>query len=325
MSAWLPVAQDGTFWFPPQSSTNAAPADWVFFFILGLSAFFFILIVGVMTFFVLRYRRRQGVPAQATAHHSMALELTWTLIPLGLVGAIFYFGFVVFLDQRVQPNSPYEIMVTGRKWSWSFTYSNGVTDRDLHVPLDTDVRLVMSSDDVIHSLFIPAFRVKFDLVPGRITKLWFKATQEGQYPLLCAEYCGTEHSNMSATVHVHRSGEFEKWLNDSSSRVLQMSPRDLGARLYVTKGCASCHSLDGKASWGPSFKNIFGRQHVVREDGKEIQVLVDENYLRESILDPQKKVVVGPYSAVMPTYQGRIKDQEINGLIEYIKSLKDTP
>lgn len=325
MSSWLAVAQDGNFWFPSQSSTNAAPVDWVFYFILGIASVFFVLIVGVMAFFVIRYRRRKGVPAQQTANHNMALELTWTLIPLGLVGAIFYFAFTVFLDMRVQPNSPYEILVTGRKWSWSFTYSNGVVDRDLHVPVDTNVRLVMSSDDVIHSLFIPAFREKYDVVPGRITKMWFRATKEGEYPLLCAEYCGTEHSKMSGTVYVHRPGDFEKWLSDTESKAMQMPPRELGARLYVTRGCASCHTVDGKAGWGPSFKGIFGHSVVVREDGQEKQVPVDENYIRESILDPQKKIVVGPYSAVMPTYQGRLKDRELDGLIEYIKSLKDEP
>lgn len=323
MSLWLPVAQDGSFWFPSQSSTGAAPVDWVFYFILGISAFFFILIVGLMSFFVIRYRRRKGIPAQETSDHNLALELTWTLIPLGLVAAIFYFGFVVFLDMRTQPSGPFEILVTARQWNWSFQYSNGVQDPHLHVPVDTEVRLIMTSDDVIHSLFIPAFRVRQDVVPGRITKMWFKATQEGEFPLLCSQYCGTAHSNMSAIVYVHKPGEYEKWLADAESKTLQMSPKDLGAKLYITKACASCHTVDGKPHYGPSFKGIFGRNEIVREDGKEFPVLVDENYIRESILDPQKKIVVGPYTAVMPTYQGRLKDQEIIGLIEYIKSLKD--
>lgn len=305
-------------WMPPQSSTVAAEVDWLFNFILGISVFFFALIVVIMLVFVIRYRRREGREvAEASASHNTALEVIWTGIPVILVAVIFYFGFTSYLNMSTPPANAYEIQVTGQKWNWSFTYPNGYVDQNLHVPQDRPVRLVMSSVDVIHSLFIPAFRIKMDVLPGRYSKAWFEATQAGEYNIFCAEYCGTSHSDMMAMAIVHPRGEFESWLEKASNFLLTMTPVDGGRRVYEIHGCAQCHSVDGGPRTGPTFFKLFGKEEAMA-DGST--VVVDENYIRESILEPNEQVVAG-YEPVMPTYQGRIKDDEITALIAYMKSL----
>ncbi|MFQ6049131.1 MAG: c-type cytochrome, partial [Phycisphaerae bacterium] len=235
--------------------------------------------------------------------------------------------------------------VYAEQWRWEFTYPNGHADPELHVPLDRAVRLVMHtrSQDVIHSLYIPAFRLKQDIVPGRYTYAWFRATRPGQYPLVCAEYCGTGHSQMVTRVVVHEPGGYERWLAlaDPLKRLSAAQyaayladpqefiranpefaglepPASIGARVYRKKGCRTCHSVDGSAGVGPSFRGLFGRA-VVLADGSRVSA--DENYLRRSILAPGAQVVAG-FDAVMPPYQGRISDRQINALIEYIKSLR---
>jgi len=250
----------------------------------------------------------------------MALELTWTVIPLILVVVIFVFGFKGYLDMSTPPANAYEILVEGQKWNWSFTYPNGYIDSNLHVPVDRPIRLVMGSQDVIHSLYIPAFRVKMDVVPGRYAKAWFEATEPGEYDLFCAEYCGTSHSDMIAHVVVHPVGEFETWLEKASNFLETMTPVDAGRKLFQVRGCQQCHSVDGSAKTGPSMLGIFGRQENF-VDGSTLAV--DENYIRESILEPQAKIVAG-YEPVMPTYQGRLSDPEIMAIIEYFKSLDGT-
>ncbi len=230
---------------------------------------------------------------------------------------IFFWGFISYLNMRQPPDNSYEIQVTAKKWSWSFTYPNGHVDNDLHVPIDRPVRLVMSSDDVIHSLYIPAFRLKMDLIPGRYSTTWFEANTAGNYTLFCAEYCGTQHSQMLARVVVHPSGEFDKWLDEAANFLENVTPVEAGEILYVRRGCVQCHSNDGAAKTGPSFADVFGTQQALVDGGS---VLVDENYLRESILEPQARVRAG-YKPVMPTYQGQLKDEEIAALIAYIKSL----
>ncbi|MEX1310786.1 MAG: cytochrome c oxidase subunit II, partial [Candidatus Sulfomarinibacteraceae bacterium] len=213
----LPDDDGSSFWMPPQVSTVAQGVDWLFNFILAISVFFFLLIVVAMVIFVIKYRHREGQGAEESPSHNMALELTWTVIPLILVVVIFVFGFKGYLDMSTPPSNAYEILVEGQKWNWSFTYPNGYIDSNLHVPVDRPIRLVMSSQDVIHSLYIPAFRVKMDVVPGRYAKAWFEATEPGEYDLFCAEYCGTSHSDMIAHVVVHPVGEFETWLEKASN------------------------------------------------------------------------------------------------------------
>jgi len=317
----LPLAQSGgSFWLPSPSSTMASAVDNVFYFILWVSAFFFALIVVLMVAFVILYHRRPGVEPGASPSHNTLLEVAWTVVPLGIVIVIFYLGFVGYLDLRTAPREAYEIQVIGQKWKWIFKYPNGHVDENLHVPVNEPVRLVMTSEDVIHSLFIPAFRVKMDLVPGRYTRTWFNAVEPGEHDLYCAEYCGTGHSDMLAKVVVHPPGEFQKWLAGAADFMKGKTPVQAGEEMYRRRGCGQCHSTDGTArpGGGPSFKGIYG--HTAKlADGSSVEV--EENYLRESILEPQAKVVAG-YPAIMPTYKGLLTDQQITAIIEFIKSLK---
>ncbi len=319
MSLASAPSPSASFWLPPQGSTVAQGVDSVFYYIFWISLFFFALIVVLMVWFVFRYRRRPGHEAQQTATHSIGLELTWTIIPVIIVCTMFYKGFASFMDMAVPPANAYEIEVVGQKWSWNFIYPNGYIDSELHVPVDRDILLTMSSEDVIHSFFIPAFRVKKDVVPGRFTKLWFRATNPGEFLVFCTEYCGTQHSDMTTTCYVHPVGEFEKWLAKASNFLDQMTPAEGGKLLYQRRGCTQCHSVDGISGIGPSFKNLFGKSHLMT-DGST--VTVDENYIRESILNPQKLIVAG-YEAVMPTYAGRLTDREISAIIAYIKSITE--
>ena len=317
-SLFLLAKDEGSFWLPPPQSTTATAVDDLFMFIFYVSTFFFVLIVVLMMVFVIVYRRRPGVEPGLTASHNTALEITWTVIPLLIVIAIFYWGFEGYMDMRTSPREAYDIRVTGRKWNWEFTYPNGYVDSALHVPVDEPVRLTMTSQDVIHSLFIPAFRVKMDLVPGRYTQTWFRVMTPGEYDLYCAEYCGTKHSDMLSSVVVHPSGEFELWLDKASNLLATMSPVDAGRALYDRRGCAQCHSLDGSARIGPTFKGIYGQTHGFTNAPDTV---VDDNYLRESILEPGKKIREG-YKNQMPTYKGILSDSEITAIIEFIKSLK---
>ncbi len=306
------------FWMPVRGSTTAHRVDWLFNFILVISIVFFLIVVSLMTLFVVRYRRRKGREAEPTAHHNTALELTWSIIPLILLLVIFAFGFKIYLDMSVPPQNAVQIGVTGQKWAWSFTYPNGYVDANLHVPVNTPIELTLTSEDVIHSLFIPAFRVKKDVVPGRYNKTWFEATTPGEFTLFCAEYCGSAHSDMLARVIVHEPGGYEAWMEEAANWIDKVTPVEAGERLYQTLGCMGCHSVDGGARVGPSFKGLLGTQGALK-DGST--VLKDENYVRSSILEPASQVAAG-YEAVMPTYKGRIKDKEITVIIEYLKTLK---
>ncbi|WP_010587461.1 cytochrome c oxidase subunit II [Schlesneria paludicola] len=313
------VATDGgSFWFPAPSSTIAGEIDSLFNFILSLSAFFFVLIVGLMLIFVIKYRRRPGYVQGSAPDHNDTLEIVWSVIPALLSVLIFYRGFVGYLDARTPPAETYEIKVNAKKWSWAFQYPNGYIDNDLHLPVNRAIKLTMTSEDVIHSLFIPAFRTKMDIVPGRYTTMWFNPTREGEFPLLCAEYCGTKHSDMLANVVVHPSGEFERWLEQASNLLATLPPVEAGKILYTRRGCVQCHTLDGTAKVGPSFKASFGTKQSLA-DGTSVEI--EENYIRESILDPLKKVRAG-FRPVMPSYKGQLKDPEIDAIIEFIKSLK---
>ncbi len=316
----MPLAASSGSLFPKPTSTTAGDVDELFYFILAISVVFFAIIVGAMFVFIVKYRQRDDLEIQPSPDHNNVLEIVWTVIPGLLVGVIFFWGFISYLDMRQAPDNSYEIQVTAKKWSWSFTYPNGHVDNKLHVPIDRPVKLVMSSDDVIHSLYIPAFRLKMDLIPGRYSTTWFEAHTAGDYTLFCAEYCGTQHSTMLAKVVVHPSGEFDTWLDNAANLLKTMTPVEAGEILYTRRGCVQCHSIDGAAKVGPTFLNVFGTQQPLT-DGSMVEV--DENYIRESILEPQAKIRAG-YKPVMPTYQGQLKDEEIAALIAYIKSLSTT-
>jgi len=310
------------FWLPRQGSTTAGGVDFLFYAVTSIAGFFFVLITVVLFYFIWKYRARAGHRAQPSAAHNQPLEIAWTVIPMFIVVWIFWEGFTGFLDLQTPPQNAYEVQVLGQKWKWLFTYSNGVVDDNLHVPPGEPVRLVMTSQDVLHSLYIPDFRIKRDVVPGRYEKEWFQALAPGEYQIYCAEYCGTSHSGMLAQVIVHTSRpDFDKWLADAGNFLDKLPPEKLwegGQKLYNQRGCKQCHSVDGVAGIGPTFKGIWGHSQPLKSGGP---ITVDENYIRESIVNPQAKIVAG-FEPVMPTYQGRLKDKEITAIIEYIKKLE---
>lgn len=308
----------GTFWFPEQASELAGQTDWLFDAIMGISVFFMVLIVGMMGYFMWAYRRRPGHKAVRTATHLTSLELTWTIVPSILCVFIYYFGLAGYVSLRSPEGDVNQVQVTGQKWNWLFSYPNGVQSGDLHIPDDIATELVMRSEDVIHSMFIPAFRAKMDVVPGRYSKLLLRPRGPGQHQIFCAEYCGTKHSGMLAQAYVHTREDYEKWLQEEEDKSLNKSPVALGGDLYKTRGCAQCHSVDGAHGIGPTFKGLYMRTEHLVGGGT---VVADENYIHESILEPMAKIVEG-YNPVMPTFKGKLKDKEIAGLIEYIKSLK---
>ncbi len=314
----------GSSWMPNQGSTFASEVDTTFYFIYWISVFFFALICLLLVYFLVRYRRRQeGEQAPGRTTHNNALELTWTIIPLLLVIVMFYLGFRGFMDVLNAPANAMEIYVQGSKWSWNFTYPQGpgadaVQSDELHVPVGQPVKLTLFSNDVIHSFFIPAFRIKRDAVPGRFNKIWFQAKYPGEYLALCAEYCGTDHSDMLAKVVVHEPGMYEKWLIEAADPFKGGTvPLATVGRNIVTKKCQSCHTTDGSAFTGPSFKGIFGRQTPIKGGPA---LTADENYIRESILAPAAKVHEG-YEPVMPTFKGQLSDKQILAIIEYMKEL----
>lgn len=309
--------EPATFWMPQAASTVADRVDWLFYGILGLSVVCFVGITVAVIMFVAKYRHRPGHASSPSASHNDSLEITWTIIPTIVVAIIFVLGWRGYTDLITTPKHAIEVLVTGQKWNWQYTYPNGWIDSTLHVPVDEPVRLVMKSEDVLHSYYIPAFRIKQDVMPQRYTQLWFEANEVGNYRVYCTEYCGQAHSSMSSVVVVHPPGGFEKYLEKAEEALLKLPPAELGEYLYNQRGCKQCHSVDGAKGTGPSFKGIWGKPAPLA-DGTE--VMVDENYIRQSILEPQSQVHAG-YNPVMPTYKGKLKDKHITGLVEYIKSL----
>ena len=312
----LPFSQTDGFWLPDSAATNPA-MDRVFNLTLIICSVLFVIVVGLMMLFVVRYRRRPGIPPQKSTAHNMLLETTWTAIPLLIVAVIFYQGFVAYMQMQTAPPGCYDLRVTARQWAWQFIYPNGHVDENLHVPAGEPVRLTMTSQDVIHGLWIPALRVKQDVVPGRYASMWFQADKAGTYDLLCTQYCGDEHSNMLSTVVVQTRKDYDAWLKDAANYLKTLPPAEAGKILYHRRGCVQCHSIDGTAGTGPSLKGIYGKPQQLN-DGKT--VVADDNYIRESILEPQAKIVAG-YQPVMSTYKGLVSDDEITALIEFIKSL----
>jgi cytochrome c oxidase subunit 2 len=311
---------DGSFWLPPPHSETAAGVDYVFYMILAICAFFFTLVVATMFYFAVRYRRRPGHRAEKTATHSNVLEVTWTVIPVLIVAYIFYAGFTAYMNMQTGPQQSYEILVKAQKWDWFFTYPNGYVSSDLHLPVDEPIKLIMSSEDVIHSLYIPAFRVKMDCVPGRYTYAWLRAVEptpeDAPLGLYCTEYCGDSHFDMRANVVVHDKGGFDAWLENAANYLKELPPEEAGGVVF-SRRCTQCHSVDGTAKTGPTLKGAFGAKHKMR-DGTTVDV--DENYIRESIMDPQAKVRDG-YQPVMPTFKGILSDEEIGYLIQYLKTI----
>lgn len=306
-----------SFWMPRQSSTVAADVDFGYNVALWVNYIFFFIVVAAMLYFVWKYRHRKDNVIGAPTGHNTAIEIIWSVIPLAVLMGCFIIGFRGYLNLAVAPKDAYEIQVTAKKWSWTFTYPNGkISPGELHVPAGQPVRMVMSSVDVIHSFFVPEFRVKQDVIPGMYTSVWFEADEPGEKVLFCTEFCGKDHSNMLATVVVHSPDDFQQWLEAGDNR----PPAERGQALFSQYGCVACHTVDGtpKPGGGPTLKGSFG--HEVSLVGGAT-VVADENYLRESILVPAAKVVEG-FPPIMPAFQGQMSDQQVNDIIAYIKSLQ---
>ncbi len=303
--------------FPEQASTIAGQIDGLYFVLVGLSLVFALPIAAVIIFFMVRYRRGQKVSRSNQLHASLKLELAWSVIPLLLGFGVFGWGALVYFNWGNAPADALEVYVIGKQWMWQAQHPSGKREiNNLHVPVNQPVKLIMTSQDVIHSFYIPAFRVKQDVLPGRYTTLWFEATQTGDYHLFCAEYCGTEHSRMTGTITVMEQIEYQRWLSggDTTSQPLAT----VGEQVFTQNGCDSCHSgLEGAR--GPSLTGLFGEE-VMLQDGRT--VVADELYLRESIINPQAKIAAG-YPPIMPTYQDVLSEEQIFQLIAYIKSLSE--
>ena len=300
---------------PEQASSVAGEVDALFLFILGVTGLFALGIWIVLFYFAIRYRRRSDADRPAEIHGSLVLELTWTIIPFLLMSAMFVWGAKVFFHLNRPPDDAMTVSVVGKRWMWKLQHPTGQREiNELHVPVGRAVKLVITSEDTIHSFFVPAFRVKKDAVPGRYNMAWFRATKTGSYHLFCAEYCGTEHSKMIGRVVVMEPEEYQVWLAGGPA---PESPVLAGEKLFSELNCITCHRPDS-AGRGPVLNGIFGRP-VNLASGE--RVVADEAYVRESILSPAAKVVAG-YQPVMPTFLGQVNEEQLIALIAYIESLQ---
>src|ERR1700741_5350496 len=298
--------------WPARGSSTAGNVDALFIFLLIVSGMMTLLIFTAVVYFAARYRHRKGVLAEQI-EGSTPLELTWSIIPLGVFLVIFAWGAVVFFHSRTPPRDSTEVYVVAKQWMWKLEHAEGQREiNELHVPVGRDVKLIMTSQDVIHSFFVPAFRMKQDVVPGRYTIAWFRATKPGTYHLFCTQYCGTQHSGMIGDIVVMEPSLYEAWMGGGPSGPLSAT----GEKIFAELGCVTCHRSDTQGR-GPNLMGVFGRP-VLLEDGRTVNA--DENYIRESILDPGAKVVNG-YKPVMPTFQGLVTEEQLNALVAYVKSL----
>ena len=293
---------------------SSAKVDSAFFFMVAAAAVLLFLVMTVTVVFVVRYRAKRH-PRPVPVKDSTLLEIVWTVIPLALVMVMFYFGWVNFEFLRTPPTGSMPVQVTARQWSWLFRYENGREEGLLRVPLGRPVSLSMTSVDVIHCLFIPAFRIKEDCVPGLKTHLWFAADEAGTYELFCSEYCGVGHSHMRSQVIVMPAADFDRWYQAPEEKGAESQ----GLKVLTSKGCIGCHSLDGSRSTGPSFKALLGKQEVVISTGRERTVTVDAEYIRRSLLEPNSDVVKG-YQAMMP--QLPVTDEELKEIVAYLETIK---
>lgn len=302
---------------PEQASSFAGQVDALYLFLVAISVFFTVVAAILVLVFGIRFRRRPGGPAAEKPHEDSRLEIIVGAFLLVLLMVIFGWGAKVYFHNTRPPADAMEIMVTGKQWMWKLQHPQGKREiNTLHIPAGRPVQLTMTSEDVIHSFYIPAFRVKQDVLPGRYTRLWFEATKPGTYHLFCAEYCGTEHSMMGGWVNVLTPADYERWLRGDAAGAATETPVQAGERLFSQFGCKTCHSA-GSGQLGPNLTGLVG--HPVKlSDGTE--VLADDDYLRESILNSQAKLVEG-YQPVMPVFKGLVSEDQLLQLIAYIKSL----
>jgi cytochrome c oxidase subunit 2 len=307
-------------------SNFSGGVDTAFAIIVGISLFFLIGITAVIIYFIFKYNKKKN-PVASEIEGSNKLEIIWTVIPLILVLFMFWLGWSSYIPMRKVPADAMKVKVTAQMWSWRFEYPNGKVDDTLYVPVNKPVVLNMVSLDVIHSLYIPAFRIKEDVVPGKAENyMWFKSLVIGSYDLFCAEYCGLRHSYMGTVVEVVDQASFDKWYASAPAKIdsaVAAKPGFEGKILSEQKGCIACHSADGTKIVGPSYKGIFGHKVTVETNGKEREITVDEEYIKKSILEPESDIVKGFPKGTMISYKGQLSDDEIDKIIEYIKTLSE--
>ncbi len=303
--------------FPEQASEQAANVDALYFFLVAVSAFFSALIAILICVFAAKFHRRHDAEVGEAIHGSLALELMWTFIPLGITMVMFVWGAATFFHMTRPPKNAMEIYVVGKQWMWKLEHMDGAREiNELHVPIGRPVKLIMGSEDVIHSFFIPSFRAKADVVPGRYNTMWFTPSKAGRYHIFCTQYCGTKHSNMIGWVTVMDPADYQAWL---ATNLPGGTMAENGARLFADLSCNTCHLDAGQQGRGPSLRNIYGQKVLLQ---RLETAVADDAYLRESIVNPQAKIVAG-FQPLMPTYQGLVSEEQLLQLIAYVKSLSD--
>ena len=307
-TSWVPI-------FPDQASSFAWHVDLLYFYLIVVSVAFTIPIAVAVFYFAVRYREKDRYATPDELHGSIVLETTWSIIPFVVSMTIFLGGAWVYFEQYTPPEDAMEIYVVGKQWMWKIQHSTGQREiNELHVPLGRKIKLTMTTEDVLHDFFIPAFRTKADIVPGRYTYIWFEPTKPGKYHIFCAEYCGLNHSGMGGWVYVMEQRDFDNWL---AGNVSGQTPAELGKDLFENKlGCASCHA-GGPQQRGAKLEGIYGKE-VKLLGGQTL--IADDNYIRNSILNPASQIVEG-FQPIMPTFKGQVTDEQLNGLVAYVKSL----
>ena len=302
--------------FPEQASTHAGAIDGLYLYLILVSIFFTVLIAALIIVFAVRYRRRHANERGADIHGSTALEVFWTAIPFGLAMVMFGWGAWLYFDVQKPPQNVMDIYVTGKQWMWRAQHPQGQREiNDLHIPVGQPIRLTLASEDVIHSYYVPAFRTKSDVLPGRYTQMWFEATEAGEYHIFCAEYCGAKHSEMIGTLYALSPEDYEQWLTGAPAGE---TPVEAGAKLFEQQRCNTCHNKESGAR-GPNLEGRWGRRSALEGGGT---ILFDEDYVRQSILAPKTRVVAG-FEPLMPTYEGQLSEEQILQLIAYLKSLAE--
>lgn len=300
------------------ASNLAEGVDKAFLLIFSIAGFFIIGITAFMIWTVIHFSRKKGKPARQFTG-SVTLEIIWTTVPLIIVMVMFYFGWSGFAPMRKPPADAMVVQAIGRMWEWEFDYGNGIKTSDLYLPVNKPVRVNLKSEDVNHSLFIPAFRVKEDVIPGYDTYLWFIPTQVGEYEILCTEYCGLLHSSMLAKAKILEQTDYDKWFDDYKASAAVPEPD--GYLLLRNTGCIACHSIDGTKLVGPSFKGLFGSDRIVLYGKEQKTVNADEKYIHNSIYEPDSEVVVGFAKGLMKSYKDVLKEEDINTITDYLKTL----
>jgi cytochrome c oxidase subunit II len=300
-------------WFPSQASTSASSVDQLLYMLTTICGIVGLGVAAVLIYFAVRYRRRRDTPTPAEMRGNTPLELTWTITPMLIFIVFFVLGAIVYFDAYRPPDDATEIYVVGKQWMWKVQHPEGQREiNELHVPVGQSFKLMLTSEDVIHSFFVPAFRVHMDVLPGRYSSVWFQASQPGQYHLFCSQYCGTNHAGMVGTVYVMEPADYERWLHLNAEGSMALE----GRKVFLKYRCISCHSADENAR-APVLEDLYLRPVHLRDGAT---VIADDDYIRESIYYPGKRIVLG-WEDLMPTYRGQVSPEEINQLIAYLKSL----